>query len=519
MVPGGHDARRGGRLTVVDVARLLGSAAPDAIALADGSRSLTYAAFAARVSAAADELTATGCRVLGIMADNGIDWVVTDLGAMSAGIVVVPIPPWFTDAQICHLVSSAGVDTVAADALPAARYVALEHVTPLARRIGGLGLLRVRRVDAPAPVLHDGTGKITFTSGSTGAPKGVCLSNDLLLTVANRLTAEFRDVGVTRHLCVSPLATLLENVAGVYVPLLLGVTVNVPSLSTLGLYGSSRIDIARFAATICSCGAESLIIQPELLRGLTAHYEQEDGKRHALRLVAVGGARVADADLDAAIAAGIPACQGYGLSECGSVVALSRPGDARPGSVGRALPGVTITASASGELLVAGQSMLGYLGEPRTPARPLPTGDLGHIDEDGFVYVTGRRKNVFITSFGRNVSPEWPEAELVHEPEIGQACVFGEARPENIAVLVPSRPDVGADALAASIARANRHLPDYARIGRWIVADAPFTPASGLMTATGKLRRTEIERRYLRPAGATPAPGDADGPPHHAAHG
>jgi long-subunit acyl-CoA synthetase (AMP-forming) len=136
----------------------------------------------------------------------------------------------------------------------------------------------------------------------------------------------------------------------------------------------------------------------------------------------------------------------------------------------------------------------GYTGERHVPAE-IATGDLGHFDADGFLHIAGRRKNVFITSFGRNVSPEWVETELEAHAAVAQAAVFGEARPWNVAVVVPA-PAADATAIAAAIARANAGLPDYARISDWILAHEPFTPANGLLTANGRTRRAAIFDLY-----------------------
>jgi long-subunit acyl-CoA synthetase (AMP-forming) len=102
---------------------------------------------------------------------------------------------------------------------------------------------------------------------------------------------------------------------------------------------------------------------------------------------------------------------------------------------------------------------------------------------------------MFITSFGRNVSPEWVEAELCEQPPIAQAAVFGEARPSNVAVIVAA-PGAAFDELQAAVNAANRRLPDYARIGDWLAAEQPFTPANGLSTSNGRNRRAAIWTRY-----------------------
>jgi long-subunit acyl-CoA synthetase (AMP-forming) len=457
-------------------------------------------------------LQAHRCRTAGLLADNGIDWIIADLAALQSGTTLVPLPPYFSESQLRHVIAASSLDTLILDRASHERF---PHGAAFERADRDYGNLRL--LQRPAILDDDpcagAAAKITFTSGSTGEPRGVCLSADTIDHVALRLGSAFADIGIAHHLCVTPLATLLENIAGVYVPLMLGTTVHVPSLGALGLYGSSRLDVARFKRTIDAVGAESLILQPQLLRELTAAVAA-DGGTASLKFVAVGGARVAESDLLEAAAAGIPAFQGYGLSECASVVALNRPGAARPGSVGKPLDGVSVSIAPDGEIVVENQSMLGYLGERRSASPAIATGDLGYLDEDGFLYVTGRRKNVFITSFGRNVSPEWPEAELLHRPEIAQACVFGEAQPFNTAVVCPADASVTPGAIADAILSANRNLPDYARVADFIIADEPFSAANGLLTPSGKLRRETIALRYIAPIDPWPAAGIGSSPKH-----
>jgi long-subunit acyl-CoA synthetase (AMP-forming) len=149
-----------------------------------------------------------------------------------------------------------------------------------------------------------------------------------------------------------------------------------------------------------------------------------------------------------------------------------------------------------GAIEVAGNVFAGYLGQAPAPRGAwLDTGDLGHFDDDGFLYVTGRRKNVLITGFGRNVSPEWIEGELALAPSVRQVLVLGDGRPHLAAIVVPA-PGADAARIAADIRRVNAALPDYARIGRFIVADEPFLPANGLLTDNGRPRREAIAARH-----------------------
>jgi len=236
----------------------------------------------------------------------------------------------------------------------------------------------------------------------------------------------------------------------------------------------------------------------------------------SLRFVAVGGASVSALLLERAAAAGLPVYEGYGLSECASVVALNRPGAHKPGTAGRVLPHARVRVDVTGEILVRGATLLGYVGDARGVPRlaEVSTGDLGEFDSEGFLQVRGRAKNLLITSLGRNVSPEWVERELLLDPAVGQAVVFGEARPFLTALLVPSPAlrAATAQALDAAVQAANARLPDYARVRRWSFASSPFSPADGTLTANGRPRRAAIAERdgarletLYEPADARPA--------------
>jgi long-subunit acyl-CoA synthetase (AMP-forming) len=152
---------------------------------------------------------------------------------------------------------------------------------------------------------------------------------------------------------------------------------------------------------------------------------------------------------------------------------------------------------ANQQLIVSGPVMSGYLGDgqARTDGDNLagiPTGDLGTIDADGFVYVRGRCKNLLITSLGRNISPEWVERELQRESVIGAALVCGEARPWLVALVSPAHPAVTREEIGQAIAKANSRLPDYAQVRDFVLADEPFTFANGALTANGRLRRAPL---------------------------
>ena len=128
----------------------------------------------------------------------------------------------------------------------------------------------------------------------------------------------------------------------------------------------------------------------------------------------------------------------------------------------------------TGELLIAGSLFAGYLGDATPVLEWWPTGDLGRIDEDGFAHVYGRKKHLLITSFGRNVSPEWVETALRADPAV-LAAVFGDGQPQLSAVLWPTREPLPDAALQVAVDAANASLSDYARVARWMRARAPFS--------------------------------------------
>lgn len=492
----------------MSVADLLRAMPGDAVAVRDAAGEWTGDQLRARVAAFAAHLEALPARVIASRLDNGPDWVALDLAIRVLGRVHVPLPTFFSTAQLDHALRTAGAGAlVLPREAPRPAMLASACASPLGERLRVLSF-------APVPVaLPPGTACITFTSGTTGAPKGVCLDEEVLLAVAHALADAPAPLDPRSHLCLMPLSTLLENIAGVYAAMIRGATMLVPSLAEVGYTGASGLDMPTLIACLHRYAPESAILFPALLQGLVHAAEQGVPLPSSLAFVAVGGAPAGAALIERAIAVGLPVFEGYGLSECASVVCLNRPGARRPGSVGRPLPHTRVSV-VDGELIVDGPRALGYLGGAALPAGPVATGDLGFIDDDGFVHVTGRRKHMFITAFGRNVSPEWVEAELAQHPAIAQAVVHGEARPVNVAIIVPRDPHASEDDLRAALEAVNPRLPDYARVRLLVRAEAPFTPASGLATANGRpireailaRHRDAIEAAYASANATSPAP-------------
>ncbi len=436
-----------------------------------------------------------GTRVLATLLDNGPAFVALDEAALGARVVHVPLPPFFTPEQLAHALDAAGVDTLAAHPLLAERWPGLRW-TP--RPLAGETVCLAERPGAPR-ALPAGTVKITFTSGTTGRPKGVCLGAPALEAITTGLVQALGPLGITRHLSVLPYSVLLENVAGTMAARRQGATLVSLPTRQLGLTGSSQFDPAPFDRALREHGAHSVILLPQMLRAWCA-WLARSGQRAdpGLRFVAVGGAAVGAPLLGQAHALGIPAFEGYGLSEACSVQTLNLPGANRPGSAGRVLPHAEVRVAPDGEIELRGSLHLGYLGDPAPVPEWWPSGDIGRLDTDGYLHIEGRRKNVLITAFGRNVSPEWVETALAAQPAVAQAVVLGDGQAQLDAVIWPvaGATSVPADAIAQAVDRANATLPDYARIGRWVLGDAARDLADGLFTPNGRPVRDRVLARH-----------------------
>lgn len=427
-------------------------------ALCDETRTVSYGELEHEIQKRRDALNDVS--VLAIAYDNCVDWVLWDLAALKAEIPCVPVPPFFSSEQISHLLQSAGVSHI---------------LSPQGLR--GTGIPR-------QSALPEGTAKITFTSGTTGAPKGVCLPQQAMENVAKGIVEVLGDGFTGRHMCVLPLAVLLENVAGIYAGLMAGCSIRLTSLSAFGLRYENIHSVLKV-----SC-ANSAILMPEILRTLMAQVAIH-GSLPDLKFLAVGGSKVDPTMIMHARAMGLPVYEGYGLSECGSVVCLNTPHDDEPGSVGKLLPHVEAQIK-NGEICIKNPGFLGYIGEKALDI--FYTGDLGYFDKDGFLSIYGRKKNILITSYGRNISPEWVESLLLTQPCIAQAMVFGDARPYLSALIVPATADSD---IKGALAKVNAKLPDYAKIHDFQIVP-PFTMADGTLTGTGRPKREAILTLYTK---------------------
>ena len=301
------------------------------------------------------------------------------------------------------------------------------------------------------------------------------------------------------YLSVLPLPLLLETICAICVPVLAGarmrfdppLTASIARGQPQGLSGSFE----RSAPT-------TSVLVPELIGAWLAELAAV-GRRapESLRFVAVGGAPVSASLAQKAWDKGIPVHEGYGLSECCSVVSVNRPGRRRAGTVGEPLPRLTVRID-DNEIVVDGPTVMSGYQNRGEAVRPWRTGDLGQLDSDGYLRIAGRKDNLIVTSFGRNVSPEWIEALLTADERIAAAAVIGHGEAHLRALIIPSLEGAAwfskiskAQALL-TLAYICREAPSYAVPRDFALVDRQEAIRRNLLTSNGRFRRALIPQAY-----------------------
>ncbi len=418
--------------------------------------------------------------------------------------------------------------------------------------------------DVVASTARTDTSCLIYTSGTGGAPKGVMLSHGAILCNCTGAYHLFEKDGLLEldnevFLSFLPLSHSYEHTAGLHFPITIGGQI----------YYAESVD--KLAANMAEMHPTIMTAVPRLYESMhqriMAGINRKGGlsEKLFLKAVALGTKRyekgtlslcerVQDALLDKLVrkkvsqrfggrlkafvsggaplnydigvfflALGVRLLQGYGQTETAPVVSANLPSKIKIDTVGPAFPGVELRIADDGEILIKGElTMQGYWNAPELTAETLRdgwvhTGDIGVLDEDGYIKITDRKKDIIVNSGGDNVSPQRVEGALVFEPEINQAMVHGDKRPHLVAVLVPDdefvrkwaaendrEADLAAladseafhEALRAAIERANARLSQIEQVRRFIVAAEPFTTENGLMTPSLKIRRHEIRKIY-----------------------
>ena len=393
---------------------------------------------------------------------------------------------------------------------------------------------------------------LMHTSGTGGIPKGVMTSHRNILANCRGAYRLLRMVGLGDDVFLNflPLSHTYEHTAGMMFPISLGAQIYFaegaetlaanmlearPTLMTavprlyetlhrrilLGVErkgGASRklfgkaIAIGRKRSLAQPLDLGERLLDPALDLLVRAKLRRRFGGR--LKAMVSGGAPLNPEIGSFFVALGVRLLQGYGQTEAAPVIACNSPTRAKIDTVGPPLDGVRVKTADDGEIMVAGDNVMkGYWNDPEATAQVLEdgwlkTGDVGFIDEDGYIKITDRKRDFIKNSGGETISPARVEGYLTIEPEIAQAMVFGDRRPYLVAVIVPdpdlAATDVSADpanpsfakAIGTAVARVNQRLSPVERVRRFAIAAEPFTIANGQMTPTLKIKRHVIRDAY-----------------------
>lgn len=457
---------------------------PDDLAFCEGERALSYSALALHVGGLSENLRTLNTDTVAIFAPNGLEWVVADLALAHAGLTMVPLPTFFSEQQLTHIINDAGV-----------RHVLVTAATREQAETFGPGVIEIKLDELNAALLQkndqsDTAQRIIYTSGTTGAPKGVRIGTRQINASTHGLMQASQASREDRYLSILPFSLLLEQIAGICVPLMAGATVVLaPDVAGAAMRGDTMPLMKAFFTS----QATSSVLVPGLLEALVKTLAATaNAAPGSLHFVAVGGAPVNPDLADQAWALGVPVHEGYGLSECCSVVSVNRPGERTKGTTGQPIPGVSVTLD-DGEIVVQSDTVMnGYLHrENDAPNGIWRTGDLGEFDERGSLRILGRKDNLIVTSNGRNISPEWVEGQCESDPDV-YGVILSHVDDKGLVLIVAQEPasPTPPETVVERLHRKLSTLPEYARAEHIAFITAADIAQHRLISPMGDIRRT-----------------------------
>ncbi|HET6880229.1 MAG TPA: AMP-dependent synthetase/ligase [Pirellulales bacterium] len=479
---------------------------------------------------------------------NRYEWIMADLAIQIARAVHVPVHASLAPAQIAYQIADSGAKLVLVagaeqaaklleyydghrNELPAGtRFLSFDPCPEVSDRVACLRDLalhadeslgeRLMR-DARDRVSPDGLATILYTSGTTGEPKGVMLCQRNLASNALGTLEAFQSEPDDLRLAWLPMSHIFARTCDVYT----------------WVAGGGQLALAEGPDTVTAFCRD---LHPTLINGVPYFFEKvqrylvDNGLADQpgilplafggrMRAACSGGAPLPDHVAHFYNERGVFLGQGYGLTESSPVITAATPRAMKIGTSGRPIPGVEVNIAPDGEILTRGPHvMLGYWNKPAATAEALRdgwlyTGDLGEIDAEGYLKITGRKKELIVTAAGKKAVPNHLESLLKADPLIEQAVVIGDGRSYLTALIVPNR-----DALAAELRRQGHeiawpealHHPavlslyderikarlacvsQYEQVGRFTLLDRPLSIDHGEMTLTLKLRRDAIYRNF-----------------------
>ena len=546
---------------------------------------MTYGELESWVDAVAAKLVALGVKqgdTVGVLSHNRPQWVIADLATLSLGAGVVPLYPTLPPSYLQYIINDSHMTVlVAGDALLLTSISTVMDETPdLAQTLllddaaiasgtsGFASDLRSdlkddlsRRTVAYPDVAGDDVATLVYTSGTTGAPKGVVLTHANIVYNARALTDRYGICSDDSTVSYLPLSHMFERTCGYYTFLFAGATITyADQITTVGkdvaaarptvLIAVPRVLEKAHAAARWKIEGHSKRKQAlvrSAIRGLNeranrryrgervspwlalkcAMYDKlvakkfRDAAGGRLRIIVSGGASLDKRIAKILFVVGFNVFEGYGMTEASPVIACSPVDGIRLGTVGTALEGVEVKIGESDEILVRGPNVMrGYLGRPEETAEALDSdgwlhsGDQGKLDADGYLTITGRLKDLIVTSYGKNISPRPIEEKMARSKYVAQVMVYGDNKKYLVALVVPDSEAIKQYAsenavafedyaallgseeirglISGEIDRVNKTAPSYEQVRGFDILPEEFTLENGMLTPTLKPRRGRI---------------------------
>jgi len=517
-----------------------------------------------------------------IMLRNCREWLCFDMAALGLGLVTVPLYPNDRADSAAFIIDHAGAKLLLVDTLDdqdallehievitLQRIICLRETTtrPMPRNAITLSQW-LANADSPRAVSDnidpDSLATIVYTSGTTGPPKGVMLSHHNMLWNAWSGLHSVDVFSDDVFLSFLPLSHTLERTVGYYLPIMAGAGIcyarSIPQLAEdlVDRKPTVLISVPRIYERIYNriqdqLGSKSALAQTLFKTAVAvgwAYFEHQQGRQSwtlklllhglldklvghkirervggRLRIAICGGAPLPEHVAKTFIALGFPIQQGYGLTETSPVISVNTKAQNLPRSVGQLLKDVIVKITDQSELIVKSPGlMLGYWRNKEATASTidddgwLHTGDLARLDENGFLHITGRLKDIIVLANGEKVSPVDMETAIAADKYIDQALVVGDGRPFLSALLVLSdeawlqlatltglkeptelstAPAVEQQ-LLGRIQKQLHQFPSYAQIVRIAISQHPWTIENGLSTPTLKAKRQQIMTMFAK---------------------
>lgn len=533
--------------------------------------------FAGHAAGVARELRSWGIRAgdrVAILSENRHEWVVADFACLLLGAVVVPIYTTLTADQVAYLLRDSGARVIFVstqlqldkmlsirDQIPIERIAVMDPVTSNRARLMAAMMQTPSdpQIETTARTLKpDDLATIIYTSGTTGVPKGVMLTHGNMSANINfcwrefgigagmcsvsflplsHVTARCVDMGMLYNGVTLAHVPAVDQVAQALVEVRPHILLSVPRVYEkvhaqveLKAHSFPKKQIYRWAMGVGRRNRK-VVLAGEMPRSLSwklanrlvyQKIRQEIGGRVSLFIS--GGAPLGLPLAEWYANVGIRICEGYGLTETSPVISVNTPVAHRIGSVGKPLGNVQVRIAPDGEILARGPSVFHGYWNKREETREafvdgwFKTGDIGKLDEDGFLYVTDRKKDLIKTSGGKFIAPQPIENALKHNPLIAEAVVVGDKRKFPAVLIFPNFPVLEARVRQEDLTYSSREeliaLPDVRAWYEGIVSElneglAQFeklkelriipeelSPTTQTLTASMKLRRRAVEDRF-----------------------